>query len=419
MQLIKKYTLFCAGLVVVAMMSACPAAGTNKDGGLGDGGTLGDGGILGDGGVQPKLSFQASNVTLTGHDLLGLGAQEIVADCDIGTDPGAGSSCFGSGVTDWISPQSDGSSVHVFVVGSLHIEQNATVTVSGGLPLVLVSMGDFSLLGKIHASGVGGTPGPGGYYPPSSYFTKGNGPGGGPGGVANGGGPNTANGFAGLSAGGGSFCGLGGKGAKEAGGAVIEPAATGPVYGSADLRPLLAGSSGGVGGLSFAGGGGGALQLVAAGTFNVGLYGSINVGGGGGDNSGLTNGSQQSSAGGSGGALLIEAPTVVLGGSVAANGGGGGGRSSRGADATASLTAALGGMSDGVAIGGSGSAGASAVGGGGVVATEGAAGAGGGGSGWLRINSTGGSATVTGSLSPTLATACATQGALRAATSGQ
>jgi hypothetical protein len=80
-----------------------------------------------------------------------------------------------------------------------------------------------------------------------------------------------------------------------------------------------------------------------------------------------------------------------------------------GADATANAVAAAG----AVPYGGAGSAGSTingSAGSGG--ASNGQNGGGGGGAGRIRINTSSGSATITGIVSPSMSTSCATQGTL-------
>ena len=189
----------------------------------------------------------------------------------------------------------------------------------------------------------------------------------------------------------------------------------GKAYGSATLIPLLGGSAGGPGDLA-PGAGGGAIELVAGVSIDVGATGAISAGGGGGGNGDTIHGT---SGGGSGGALLLEAPIVTVEGTVAANGGGGGGGSSANApvsNATPNATAAPGGAQGTTGVGGAGSAGATVAGGAGgagdSVGGANAPGAGGGGAGWIRVNTKSGAASLTGTLSPASASACVTQGTL-------
>jgi hypothetical protein len=185
----------------------------------------------------------------------------------------------------------------------------------------------------------------------------------------------------------------------------------GSVYGGSTLVPLAAGSAGGYilnGGYQW-GAGGGAIQISSGTSIQVRGAGIINAGGGGGSFSG----------GGSGGAILLEAPTIIIEGAVAANGGAGGEysnvtSSASGQNAQVSSTPAAGGNATGtIAVGGNGSAGTTINGSDGTTGdanTE--IGSGGGGAGYIRLNSTSGKATITGTVSPDLTTPCATQGTL-------
>ncbi|MEO7113848.1 MAG: hypothetical protein ABI183_25635 [Polyangiaceae bacterium] len=407
-----------------SMTNACTITSTDtSDGGdiFGDGAT-GDGGPL----VQPTLPFQPSNITIAGHDLSQIGDANITSDCSIDTsaDDLSGGVCFPSDV-EWIATQSDGTQAHVFVVNSLTVAQTAKLSVSGGLPAIIVSIHDVTLMGPVLANAKFDRAGPGGFSQ-TTGFTKGSGPGGGAAGVKAAGTPDSENGaVAGISGGGGSFCGTGGQGVGEGlfdngVGPVttaIPPAS--PAYGASDLRPLVGGSAGGVGGLSSAGSGGGAIQIVAGGTFTLGSLASINVGGGGGSDSGETNAGQQASAGGSGGAILIEATTATITGALAANGGGGGAKDADGQDATPDANPALGGTDNSTAAGGPGGAAAVQNGTNGVVpAGQFAAGAGGGGAGRIRINTLTGAATLSGIVSPAASTPCVSQGSLRGLDAG-
>ena len=361
---------------------------------------------------QPKLTFQPSNVSLAAHDLSNLGDVSVSSDCNLSTDPGVAISCLkgpSGDPVDWVALQPDGSRVRVVVVGSLNVDQTAKLTISGGLPLVLVAMKDMTLGGKIVASAALGTAGPGGFSQNVSFLV-GNGPGGGPAPIKDAGPVFGLGHVPGISAGGGSHCGLGGTGSAEVGDVTAAiPAATSG-YGAEDLRPLLGGSSGGAGVFGNSGAGGGAVQLVAGGTFTLGTYGTINVGGGGGEGGGELNAEQEASGAGSGGSALVEAHAVKLLGTIAANGGGGGGQDGRGNNANDSMLSAAGGSDNSMSNGGAGSAGAGANGIAGLQSGYGHAGGGGGGAGRIRINSSSGSANLDGALTPALSTGCATQG---------
>ncbi len=401
------------GVLIACVGALALASGCNDDGGAKDGGT--------DGGADGGFAFQPSNFSLDGHDLSQLKDVDVTSDCTITSDSNVSSYLCAGEAVDWIATQSDGSKLHVFAVKSLTLESNAKLKVTGPFAAALVTLGDLTLNGQVDAAAHGYQAGPGGYGQ-SASFTAGSGPGGGPAGVADGMGPPPGIGYlAGISGGGGSYCGQGGTGTQEgdtAGPLTVSPAPATAAYGTADLRPLLAGSSGGVGGLGAAGSGGGALQLVAGGAFKLGPFGVINVGGGGGENAGLTNGQQEASGGGAGGAVLIEATTADVSGVIAANGGGGGGKSTSGSDGTPDGNPAAGGSFNGAPLGGAGGAGAHPDGVAGTQASSSEAGAGGGGAGRVRLNTASGAASLSGTLSPAATTSCATQGKLRALGTG-
>jgi len=98
-----------------------------------------------------------------------------------------------------------------------------------------------------------------------------------------------------------------------------------PVYGSADLQPLIGGSggSGGSGGESFSGsgGGGGGGALVIASSETISVTGAITATGGtGGDSGGQASGG--AGGGGSGGAIRLVATSIEGNGTISANQGG-------------------------------------------------------------------------------------------------
>lgn len=370
--------------------------------------TLPDGAV-----VQPTLPFVPSNITLANQDLSLVTDATVNASCSVDTD----SSVFDCGNADavrFIQQQPDGSQLAVFAFKSLTIMHGATVTVTGSMPAVFLAFGDMTISGSVVGKAVGSAAGPGGFTVVPN-FSKGGGLGGGAAAIKDGEGPAPGTGaIAGIAAGGGSFCGLGGKGSMEgnpAGALTLSVPAPTPAYGNATLVPLVAGSSGGTGGLGGPGAGGGALQFVAAGAFSLASTGSIDVGGGGGGKSGETWGGQQAAGGGSGGAVLVEAMSANIDGTIAANGGGGGGSDTDGSDANASAVQAKGGTNGGTAEGGSGSSADLAAGTSGQQMTDNSAGAGGGGAGRIRIN-TNGALTTTGTLSPSPTSTCSTTGSV-------
>jgi hypothetical protein len=360
-----------------------------------------------------SLPFQPSNLSadsVTAMAAMAVAEDVETADCQIQTiAANLGAGCLMSPITTTTEAFGAGQTqtVALIVVQSLKLGSNGVLMVQGDLPLVIVSLGDVTLDSNaaILANSASALDylGPGGAAEQGNENTKGLGPGGGPAG----------NTMTYIGAGGGSFCGLGGAG----GGATAQS----PAYGSADLRPLQGGSSGGsgTGDPGGSGAGGGAIQIVAAGTITVGANAYITVGGQGAHS--CIGGA--CSAGGSGGAILLEAPTVKVAGILAANGGAGGSGQTPGSDGLP----LSGGTAPTAAPGGSAAAGSAAAGGNGSAgaATAGSAGhagsstvipgGGGGGGGWIRINTRSGLATLTGAtLSPDTTTRCATQGELRA-----
>ncbi|HXN33060.1 MAG TPA: hypothetical protein VN894_14415 [Polyangiaceae bacterium] len=266
----------------------------------------------------------------------------------------------------------------LFVTNKFTIETGMTVTVVGNLPLIVVALDDANISGLLDASrGVGG----GGIS--SRGNQKGNGQGGG--GAATGG----------SGAGGAGFCGMGGDGASNTG-------SGGRSYGNASNIPFLGGSAGGSAG-QYSGAGGGAVQIVSATSVEVTAPGVVHVGGAGGNWGG--------SAGGSGGAILLEAPLISIAGTLAANGGGGGGGDgfcNNGQDGQQSAMPAAGDKCK-ANPGGTGAAGLSIDG---STPASGMLGGAGGAAGRIRLNTTGGAATIgsTAVISPAPSTTCATQG---------
>jgi hypothetical protein len=344
------------------------------------------------------LPFTPSNINLDGIDLTKLADEDVSASCEIRSAEGDTQTCFAS-PGDKTVVQSDGSKIRVLVVKSLRIEPTAHIRIHGGLPLAIVSLGDFNVLGAIEAQGKLDEPGPGGFRAVAAQ--KGTGPCGGPAMTA-------VTSTAGAGAGGGSSCGVGGQGSLEDN-TTGTPGAKTPACGKPELVPLVGGSSGGGGDLG-GGAGGGALELVSGTTFNMSSTGSINVGGGGGIYGGLATG-QDAGGGGAGGNVLVEAVTIKFAGTIAANGGGGGGKggsaAKEGADGTADSTPAPGGPTQ---PGGSGGAGTTLDG---TNASPGGAG-GGGGVGRVRFNSKGGQVDLSGGkISPATTTSCVSQGTVK------
>jgi hypothetical protein len=364
------------------------SGGAKSSGGQsGEANTAGEAGASGD---TTGIDFAPSNVPSSAigdakGDLILGGANCSNTTVTLDTDTGAIRGCSLKVDTDYAFAQveqADGSKLGVFIANKIRVEQTITAEVNGQLPLVLLARDTLQVIGKLQAAGArseavaGGFPGV-----PNVSNTPGNGPGAG---------------GAGKVGGGGSYCGKGGKSSTNT-------SAGGVPYSTPEIVPLVGGSSGGAATIWDSGAGGGAVQLIAGTSIQISATGIINVGGGG--------GGQGSNGGGSGGAILLEAPTVTVAGVLAANGGGGGSGSGaeKGQNGLPSSAPASGGGTD--VKGGNGSAGASLDGEPGAL-SEDYEGGGGGGAGVIRINTASGSATITGSLSPSLATSCATQGTL-------
>jgi hypothetical protein len=291
--------------------------------------------------------------------------------------------------------QSDQSLASLYVLDSLTVDSSAVLSVADARPVIFAVLGPVDIQGTMNFAANGDSQAPGGDTNWTGT-TAPQGPGGG------------GNGFTGnypqSGGGGGSFCGVGGTGGAISG----TPAIGGSTYGNATLTPLLAGSAGGYAQGYQWGAGGGAVQISSGKSILVRAVGIISTGGGG-----------SLGGGGSGGGILLEAPTITIQGNVTANGGGGGayvvGGSANGQNAQSSNLPAAGGVVPSTmnTIGGNGSAGATPNGSPGTAGDAGIeTGGGGGGAGWIRLNSSSGSATISGIVSPDLTTPCATQGTL-------
>ncbi|MEZ4450444.1 MAG: caspase family protein [Nannocystaceae bacterium] len=346
--------------------------------------------------------FIPSNLDFEGIDL------EKVGDLDI-SEPVVEMSTRGKSIATVfrdtafkLVDQADGSRIGVYFARSVRIAPNARLRVDGTNPGALVALTEMRIYGKIDATPAGNRTAPGGYKNDGTSDPQAGGPGGGDSNSDTRGG------------GGGSYGGIGGQGAIAPGG---EPAAAGDPYGSLELVPLVGGSAGG----GYAGGtGGGALQLVAGSVLAIGPNASINCGGGAGQCGGAA-GNQHGYGGGSGGALLLEAPTITIDGTIAANGGSGGAGSMGGIwgnmfgdSGLASDRPAVGSNPGGGRPSGArGSAGPQLDGEDAVSLDNSKAGGGGGGAGRIRINTAAGAAKITGTVSPSLGTPCASQGRIR------
>lgn len=368
------------------------ASGDWNGGGDGDAG--GDAGADVDAGPQGPLPFTPSNIALDGVDVSNVGAWVVdQPNCALDTMAKTVGCGDPSALEFTTITQSDGSKVGVYVARSIRIEAGSRLSFVGTQAIALVALDTFEIEGAIDVGVKDASTAPGGFGPPALAQSKGGGPGGG------GAGSGTSAG------GGGSYCGQGGLGAT------IDdstPTPGGAVYGNPEIIPLVGGSAGGSAALSLSGGGGGAIQLVGGKSFRIAASGSVSAGGGGGHFWGAVT-SQHAAGGGSGGAILIESPNVQIAGIVAANGGGGG-ASAIAEHGTASATAAAGSSGPAGSAGGNGSAGDDPKGGNAVRAAPSNAPGGGGGAGRIRINSLTGSPQITGILSPSVASSCATYG---------
>ncbi len=383
--------------VLLAATAGCSTT-TSSKGTPGGSGSSGD-----DNGGSTALGFEPSNL----GDALDALDVSALTDIDVSEPQSQPSpSCATGGTAGCVAlsvTQSDGSTVQVFFARSWTIEATAVLSVTGKTPAVLVALDTITVLGQIDAS-ADGLNAVGGGFTATDDGTAG-GPGQGSPGLN---GDSTSYG---AGAGGAGFCGAGGAGGQA------DPTygGGGGAYGSPELVPLLGGSAGGKGDL-FAGAGGGAIELVAGTSITIGSSGIISAGGGGAADGDTIHGAN---GGGSGGAILIEAPSVTVAGVLEVNGGAGGGGTgapTTAPDATADTVAAPGGAPGTTGAGGDGSAGATVTGGdggdgdpyGGTYAPGG----GGGGAGYIRINTMSGVASITGTLSPALASACVSQGVL-------
>jgi hypothetical protein len=326
-------------VAIAALATACSFTGSPGSGGDGDGDGDGDGEV--DGGRSTPV--RAAHVPVsaerygTGDLVLGSGTIDTTALTISGGLPeGVQLEAWGQELFDAEVP--DGlREIAVLHVADFTVPASSIVRVVGDRPLIVLAGGVADVQGVIDGSADGDNPGPGGH-------------GSGPGGGDNGG----SSFFDDRDGGGGG----GGFGLAGAEGGDVNCTGTcapgnggspGDAYGDTAQTYLFGGSGGGSGGGCDGddGAGGGAIQISAR--DSIAVSGVIHVGGGGGEAGdsgcfGESNGG--GSGGGSGGAIFLEAPEILLTGTLAANGGGGGAGNpgDPGADATADLTAALGGQ---------------------------------------------------------------------------
>ncbi|MEP7052083.1 MAG: hypothetical protein ABJB12_17090 [Pseudomonadota bacterium] len=335
-----------------------------------------------------------TTAALAGDGDLAITGSNCSADGKTGKISCGGSEISGYGYELVEQTDPDHSKLAVFSARNFTVESSAKLSLTGPYPIALVAKDTLRINGTVvatvdgiytqtaNAGGFSGVQGP----------APGNGPGAG----------DAPEQTTKSGGGGGAFCGAGGPGGGTSG-----PASNGgKPYGEKTLHPLLGGSSGGASDYGTSGGGGGAIHLFGGTAIEIGLTGVVAALGGGGN-------ALHTGAGSSGGAILIEGRKVRIAGIVTASGGGGGayGGDAAGENGRLDGKPAKGGVGD--SSGGDGSSGSMIDGAPGVKGTTASVGgSGGGGAGWIRINSTSGTADITGTLSPNLTTKCASQGAL-------
>ena len=294
--------------------------------------------------------------------------------------------------------QSDGSTVRVLAAEAFTLEASATLSVTGHLPLLLVSWSSLQITGTLDASshrgdlvGAGGDATAescaGGGQPGAKATTSGSGGGGGGG----------FQGVGGSGSSGGGASAAGGGGGVRAMPAVIRGGCPGGASGDQSASTTTH---------ALAGRAGGAVRLVAK--TEIVVDGAVLANGEGGAGA-PTNSACGGGGGGSGGYIGLDAPTVTIHGRLAANGGGGGGggptsgSGNSGSDGAAGDLAAAGGA---VATGGCGQAGGQgsfqgAFDGTSATGTDACGGGGGGGAaGFILVASPGYTATAQAKISP-------------------
>ena len=238
------------------------------------------GGVVSGVDAGEPLGFTPSNVDLSGLELSTVGDFVVDNDeCSINTDYNLASCGDGARVLGFkIATQSDGSRVAVYVARSMSILAGQNLTVAGSLPFVFIALDTITIAGTLNGNARTDVA-IGGGQSQTTGDTRGGGAGGGGAGTAT------------TAGGGGSYCGMGGVGGAETGSASVASAA----YGTAQITPLIGGSSGGAG-TGSAGSGGGAIQLIAGRSITIDVTGLIQVGGGGGGFGGISG--QEANGGG-------------------------------------------------------------------------------------------------------------------------
>jgi hypothetical protein len=236
----------------------------------------------------------------------------------------SGATCSQTLPSPKVVPQTRGPSIDVLAFQALTIGSGVTLKLTGSNAVMIVVVGDATVLGAIHADGAAGASnstssgasGPGGNYDCGS--SKGGAGGAGHTSGGGGGGAGTAGGTGGD--------GVGGNGG-----------AAGTTFGASAESPLHGGCPGGNSGswacTTSGGGGGGAVQISAAGTLTV--TGTITASGGAGGTSacasaGCAPGPNHTygggaGGGGSGGTIVLEGASLTTTGSALTPGGGTGG----------------------------------------------------------------------------------------------
>ena len=369
---------------------ASPTDGSSSEGAPPDGSSSG-----GDSASHPDvgppvdagpLGFTASNVPPGTITTAGDAGDGGAPDVTVAT------SCSGTNATCPLPTpvtiqQNDGTPADLYVLGSLSISSSAVMSLTNANPVIIAVLGPVNVYGAIEVAATSVIGVCGGFSASADLGLGGGGIGTGE--------------YEYSGGGGAGYCGTGGAGVASMG-TYVAPG--GMPYGNATITPLLGGSAGGGEEGNYGGGaGGGAIQIISSTSITIGGTGLINAGGAGGF-------AGHQAGGGSGGAILLEAPTVTVSGTLAANGGGGG---ENGANATTTATGATGGIDPKAElVGGTGSAGTTIDGGNGVTNTDLSTGGGGGGAGRIRVNTSSGSATITGVVTPATSTSCFSQGTL-------
>jgi hypothetical protein len=237
----------------------------------------------------------------------------------------------------------------VFNFGMVNIPTGVTITFkrnATNTPVTILATGDVTISGTISVNGsdasanTPGAGGPGGFDGgfggnPNVLGSRGQGPGGGGGGLTNGlGGSGGGVGFG--VAGSTNGCGLNCIGSSYY--CVSGYGSGGASYGNPSMIPLIGGSGGGGGAgvtnvSGGGGGGGGAILIASSGTIKINSAGSITAKGGNGAYAGSYlcsavggncggNSSLNAGGGGSGGAIRLVANVITGEGTITATGGG-------------------------------------------------------------------------------------------------